>query len=160
MNLKLRKQLFRAVRDLPYKIGTKSGDASCVAKTKLLGELLTRLGLECQVWKAVVDWGATGIPAALLRQAPRPTVNHFFLKVLIPETQKWVAVDPTWDLRYLGKLPVNQWDGLSDTKLAYPSKQVELVGSVSDFDFRDFDPKETFTKELNNWYEALAERKI
>jgi len=44
MNLKLRKQLFLAVRDLPYKISNQSTDTSCVAKTKILGELFTRLG--------------------------------------------------------------------------------------------------------------------
>lgn len=85
MNTKLRKQLFLAIRDLPYKIGTKSEDTSCVAKTKLLGELLTRFGLECQVWKAVVNWDDTGIPTELLQLAPKPTVNHFFLKVFLPE---------------------------------------------------------------------------
>jgi len=160
MDIKLRKQLFLAIRDLPYKIGTKSEDASCVAKTKLLGELLSRIGLECQVWKAVVNWVDTGIPAKLLQLAPKPTVNHLFLKVFIPERKTWAIVDSTWDLRFDGKLPVNDWDGLSDTTLAYPSNQLELVGSVDEFEFRDFDLEEIFTKKLNAWYESLTERNI
>ncbi len=160
MDIKLRKQLFLAIRDLPYKIGTKSEDASCVAKTKLLGELLSRIGLECQVWKAVVNWVDTGIPAELLKLAPKPTVNHLFLKVFIPERKKWAIVDSTWDLRFDGKLPVNDWDGLSDTILAFPSIQFELVGSVDEFEFRDFDSEEIFTKKLNAWYESLTERNI
>lgn len=160
MNINLRKQLFLTVRDLPYKIGNKSDDSSCVAKTKLLGELLSRIGLECQVWKAVVNWDDTGIPTQLLQLAPRPTVNHLFLKVFIPEKKKWIIVDATWDKRFAGKLPVNDWDGLSDTKLAYSSNQLELVGSVEEFEFRNFDPQETFTKKLNEWYMSLAERKI
>jgi len=160
MNINLRKQLFLAVRDLPYQIGIKSEDTSCVAKTKLLGELLTRLGLECQVWKAVVNWSDTGIPTELLQLAPKPIVNHLFLKVFIPETRKWAVVDATWDKRFIGKLPVNDWDGLSDTKLAYSSDQLKLVGSVAEFGFRDFNPEDDFTKKLNEWYEALTERKI
>lgn len=160
MNINLRKQLFLTVRDLPYKIGTKSEDASCVAKTKLLGELLTRIGLKCQVWKAVINWEDTGIPTELLQLAPKPTVSHLFLKVFIPERKKWAIVDATWDKRFAGKLPVNDWGGLSDTKLAYSSNQLELVGSVDKFEFRNFDPEETFTKKLNDWYESLAERKI
>lgn len=160
MSIKLRKQLFLAIRDLPYKIGAKSEDTSCVAKTKLLGELLTRIGLKCQVWIAVVDWGDTGIPTDLLQLTPKPTVNHLFLKVFIPERKMWAIVDATWDRRFAGKLPVNNWDGLSDTTLAYSSNQLELVGSVDEFEFRNFDPEETFTKKLNDWYASLAERKI
>ncbi len=156
-NKKLRIQLFTAVRDIPYKVGSESKDSSCVAKTKLLGELLTRIGLRCQVWKAVVNWENTGIPTNLLQLAPRPTVNHFFLKVFIPETKKWAIVDATWDIRFIGKLPINNWDGLSNTKLAYSSDQPELVGSVDEFEFRNFDPKEVFTKKLNKWYDSLAE---
>jgi hypothetical protein len=160
MNIKLRKQLFLAIRDLPYKIGTKSKDTSCVAKTKLLGELLTRIGLECQVWKAVVNWEDTGLPTELLQLTPKPKVNHLFLKVLIPERKKWVIVDAAWDNRFADELPVNDWDGLSDTTLAYSSDRLELVGSVDEFEFRNFDPEEIFTKKLNAWYESLAERKI
>lgn len=160
MNTKLRIQLFLAIRDLPYKIGTKSEDTSCVAKTKLLGELLTRIGLKCQVWKAVVNWGDTGIPTELLQLTPKPTVNHLFLKAFIPERKMWAIVDATWDNRFAGKLQVNDWDGLSDTKLAYYSDQLEFVGSVDEFEFRNFDPEEIFTKKLNIWYKSLAERKI
>ncbi len=160
MNVDLRKQLFLAVRDMPYGIGTKSTDASCVAKTKLLGELLSRIGLECQVWKAVVSWNNTGMSAALLKLAPKRTVNHLFLKVFIPETKKWTTVDATWDDRFTGRLPVNNWDGLSDTKLAYPSERLELVGPVDEFEFRNFDIEDPFTKQLNAWYQSLRERKI
>ena len=160
LNTKWRIQLFLAIRDLPYKIGTKSEDTSCVAKTKLLGELLTRIGLECQVWKAVVNWDEMGIPTELLQLTSKPTVNHFFLKVIIPERKRWVIVDATWDNRFANELPVNDWDGLSDTTLAYSSDRLELVGSVDEFEFRNFDPEETFTKKLNDWYESLAERKI
>lgn len=72
----------------------------------------------------------------------------------------WAIVDATWDRRFAGKLPVNNWDGLSDTTLAYSSNQLELVGSVDEFEFRNFNPEEIFSKKLNDWYESLAERKI
>ncbi len=159
-SIKLRVQLFKTVRDLPYKIDNKSRDTSCVAKTKLLGELLSRVGLECQVWKALVNWADVGIPVKLLQLVPKPAVNHFFLKVFIPETKKWVIVDATWDKRFINKLPVNDWNGLSNTKLAYPSSQLKLVGPVNNFEFRNFDLNDLFTKKLNEWYESLAERKI
>ena len=155
----LRKKLFLAVRDVPYQIGNSSNDASCVAKTKLLGELLCRIGLDCQVWRAVVYWDQTGIPPSLLSLTSKTNVSHLFLKVYIPETQKWVTVDPTWDKRFAGKLPINAWEGLSNTTLAFPSNQLRFVGSVSGFSFRNFNPSDAFTKALNKWYQSLAERK-
>lgn len=154
MCLRLRKQLFMAVREIPYQISSNKTDASCVAKTKLLGEMLSRIGLQCQVWKAQVRWDAIGAPPDLVSQAPRPTFNHFFLKVLLPETLRWVVVDATWDSRFQDSLPVNQWDGVSDTNLAYQSTQLELVGAVADFEYRNFDPTDRFTSELNAWYES------
>lgn len=154
-----RVDLFAAVQKLPYQINNAALDTSCVAKTKLLGELLTRLGLKCEVWKAVVDWRDTGIPNELLSLAPRPTVNHFFLRVYVPERLRWVNVDATWDDRFIGTLPVNTWDGLSNTKLAYPTGAKERLGSVSEFTFRNFDPNDQFTKQLNEWYKSLTERK-
>ncbi len=160
MNTQLRKQLFLAVRDIPYRLGTASEDCSCIAKTKLLGELLTRAGLECQIWGSLLDWSKTGMPASLFKLAPTPTVNHIFLKVFIPETKRWVIVDPTWDKRFTGTFPINDWDGLSDTELAYPSDQLKLLGPVNKFEFRNFDPKDEFTSKLNAWYESLAERNI
>lgn len=160
MSIQLRKQLFLAVRDLPYKISNRSKDTSCVAKTKLLGELLSRAGLDCQVWKAIVKWNQTNIPDDLIQMTQRETVNHLFLKVLIPETKKWIILDPTWDKRFLGTLPVNDWDGISNTQLAYSSKKLELLSTIEEFDFRDFDPEDTFTKKLNKWYLSLAERNI
>lgn len=154
MYLRLRNQLFMAVREIPYQISGDQTDASCVAKTKLLGELLSRIGLQCQVWKALVRWDAIGAPPNLVSQAPRPTFSHYFLKVLVPETLRWVVVDATWDSRFQTSLPVNQWDGVSDTTLAYQSTQLELVGAVADFKYRNFDPTDSFTLQLNAWYES------
>lgn len=156
----LRRQLFVAIRDLPYKIGPKDDDASCVAKAKLLGEVLTRIGLQCEIWKTNVLWRDTGLSARLLKLGPRPSFNHFFVKVLVPETGRWVIVDPTWDKGLAGTFVVSEWDGITDTALAYPSRGMTRVGLVADFDYRDFDPDDVFTRELNNWYRELRRKKL
>lgn len=151
-NIVLRKKLFLAVRDIPYRIGTRQNDASCVAKTKLLGELLSRIGLKCQVWKTVVRREETKISTELLKLAPRPTVDHFFLKILIPEKNDWKIVDATWDSGLKDLFHINKWDGVSDTKLAYISKKLEYVDSTENFNYRNYDPEDMFTKKLNEWY--------
>lgn len=153
-NILLRKQLFLAVRNIPYRINSDDKDASCVAKAKLLGELLTRIGLKCRVMKGVVQWKDTGIPKSLLKLTRRPIFYHFFLQVYVPESGLWVNVDPTWDPSLKSNLRVNIWNGLNDTVIAYQIKKLQIVGSPFDFNYRDFNPTDLFTKLLNSWYES------
>lgn len=155
----LRVQLFNAIRDIPYVIDSEERDASCVAKTKLLGEILTRIGLQCQVMTCDVKWGNIGLPQAILRLAPRPVFSHFYLKVFIPETKQWVVADPTWDLGMRTAFPVNKWNGISDTKLAYSGNNLREATNSNgipltpfSIPFRNFDPNDEFTKGLNRWY--------
>jgi hypothetical protein len=159
MSIALRQQLFLAVRDIPYKLDSRQNDSCCVSKTKLLGELLTRIGLQCQVWRSVFRWDETGMPPELVAIAPRPICNHIFLKVYIPEQQVWRIVDPTWDKGLNSFLPINEWDGLSDTQLAYPGASLEFVSSVEELDYRNFDVTDLFTKKLNNWYSSCRKDK-
>lgn len=154
-NIKLRQKLFFAVQDIPYRIGSQENDASCVAKTKLLGELLTRTGLKCRVIKCDVRWKDVGLPKYLLKMTQRPVVNHFFLQVYIPETKKWVSVDPTWDPSFKKVFNINNWDGQSDTVIAYPTSNFQIIGNPFSFEFRDFNPKDKFTILLNQWYLSL-----
>lgn len=159
MKKQLRIKLFNAVRDLPYRIAGQERDSSCVAKTKLLGELFTRLGLFCKVTVCDVMWSDTGIPLKLLAKAPRPTFQHYFLQIFIPETKTWVNVDAAWDSLMNKRFPVNIWDGLSNTRLAYEGtnlrKALDEQGNPLtpwSMRFRNFDPTDEFTKELNKWY--------
>lgn len=155
----LRIKIFEAVRDIQYVIGSKERDASCVAKTKLLGEMLTRTGLQCQIMTYEVKWGNIGLPQEILRLAPRPVFSHFYLRVFIPETKQRVVVDPTWDVGMRPVFPVNTWDGISNTKLAYQGDNIreatdmrEIPLTPFSMSFRDFDPNDEFTKRLNRWY--------
>lgn len=158
-NLTLRRQLFLAVRDIPYQIDSEEKDTSCVAKSKLLGELLTRAGLETQIMKGEVLWNKTGIPEDLLKLTQRPFFNHFFIQVLVPETNYWVNVDATWDSSLEDSLPVNTWDGITETQLAYPCTNLQVIGSPFEFKYRNFDPNDTFTRILNAWYQSLRKEK-
>lgn len=158
-NIGLRIALFESIRDIPYRIDIAGKDATCLAKNKLLGELLLRVGLSCRIVKAQSYWKDTPhITPKLLALAP-PKFSHLFLEVLIPETKKWVQVDATWDSELAPTLPVAKWDGLHSTILACRIMNPKRVGSPSNYPYRDFDPKDSFTKQLNDWYASLRNKK-
>lgn len=153
-NITLRIKLFKAIRDIPYYISNQDKDASCRAKAKLLGDLLTRTSLKCKIIRGTAKWADLGLPKKILNLGKRLEFDHFFVKVYIPERKKWVNVDATWDIGLKKKFIINEWNGLSNTSLACPIKITEELKPF-DLEFRNFNPKDKFTKALNNWYANL-----
>ena len=152
--IKLRIKIFESIRDIPYRIGCQENDTSCRAKSKILGDLLTRTGLKCVAVRGISQWSELGLPDNILSLIKRPIFNHFFVRAYIPENKRWVNVDATWDTGLKTKFNISQWDGLSDTSLAC---QVTAIEKFTPFDltFRDFDPQDKFTKLLNNWFSNI-----
>lgn len=153
-NINLRIKIFETIRDIPYYIGSRDEDASCRAKAKLLGDLLTRIGLKCKIIRGIAKWSDLDLPKKILDLAKRAEFDHFFVRTYISERRKWVNVDATWDIGLKKRFVINQWDGLSATPLVCPVKMVEEIKPF-DLEFRNFNPGDKFTKLLNNWYESL-----
>ncbi|OGG11418.1 hypothetical protein A2Z00_03150 [Candidatus Gottesmanbacteria bacterium RBG_13_45_10] len=162
----LRKQLFYAVRDIPYQIAAKERDTCCRSKAKILGDMFMRIGLKAYIATGKFFWRDIGVPENILKLAPTPSVDHFFLRVYIPESRTWISVDPTWDPGLCDALPVAEWDGRTSTVLAVPLKKFTIRKNKKtrinplNFPFPDFDPADTFTKALNDWYSSLRKERI
>lgn len=157
-NINLRKKLFESIRDIPYRIDVVGKDATCLAKNKLLGELLSRIGLKCRIIKAQSYWKDTPyIPSNLLSLVPHAKFSHVFLEVFIPETKKWVQIDATWDAKLAPTLPIAEWDGIHSTILACKIMHPKRAGNPSDYPYIDFNPNDPFTKQLNTWYDSLRD---
>jgi hypothetical protein len=120
--------IFNKIRDLPYKISICPFDTSCSTKTRLLGEILFKYGLECRVGVCIFQWKDLKLPSRILNQLNFSVIphriNHTFLRVKIPETNNWITVDPTWDKKLINTFDISEWDGLNDTKLAVPTKRL------------------------------------
>lgn len=153
-NINLRIKIFETIRDIPYYIGSRDEDASCRAKAKLLGDLLKRIGLKCKVVRGIAKWSDLNLPKTIINLAERTDFDHFFVKAYIPERKKWINVDATWDIGLKRGFTINQWDGLSATPLACPVKATDEIKPI-DLEFRNFNPKDKFTKLLNDWYANL-----
>lgn len=147
---------FLAVRDIPFKLDNSNKDSSCIAKTKILADLLNRLGLSCKVATCFFNWEKIKVPEKIILTRKKlnkgMVSDHNFLRVFIPETKKWVTVDPTWDIELKKKFPIAEWDGLSGTILAVPViKTKQKIINPTELNLKNFNTKDRFVKVFNDW---------
>jgi hypothetical protein len=170
--LEARISVFRKIRDIPYAIIPevihpqkyleilKINQGSCSPKHFLLADLLERLGLTIFysvwqfLWKDIpIEW-----PLELKKLVEEMPINtHLALRVEIEDD--FVLVDATLDpkLKILG-LPINDWDGKSNTLLPIQPLEEEAWHSreerglmVPNFEERSL----VFYRELNSWMEKV-----
>lgn len=162
-----RVRFFRVIRDIPYYIATgNEQDYSCATKPVLLDILLKSLGLEVKHILCTFSWEKLGLPKKLLDFPHDPIETHDYLIVHVPENDKWVTLDPTWDSRIeVPNLVIPEWDGVSDAPIAVPIEQVwspeesERLNAEednrSDEERAEYLRKNgTFFKEFNKWLES------
>jgi hypothetical protein len=170
--LEARISVFQKIRDIPYAIipGVihpqkyleilKINQGSCSPKHFLLADLLGRLGLTIFysvwqfLWKDIpIEW-----PLELKNLVEEMPINtHLALRVKIEGD--FVLVDATLDpkLKILG-LPINDWDGKSNTLLpiqplgeeAWHSRE-ERELMIPNFEERSL----VFYQKLNSWMEKV-----
>lgn len=121
-----RVRLFRIVRDIPYHISTgMEQDYSCATKPFVLDLLLRSIGLKVKHVLCTFKWEKLGLPKKLLAIPHDSEETHEYLLVFVPENEKWVKVDPTWDSKIQHpSIPIAKWDGLSDTLIAVPIERI------------------------------------
>jgi hypothetical protein len=170
--LEARISVFRKIRDIPYAVIPevihpqkyfeilKINKGSCSPKHFLLADLLERLGLTIfySVWQFLwtdipIEW-----PLELKKLVEEMPINtHLALRVKIEDDL--VLVDATLDpkLRILG-LPINDWDGKSNTLLPIQPLGEEVWHSreerelmVPNFEGRSL----VFYQKLNSWMEKV-----
>lgn len=159
-------KLFIAIRDIPYRLSDGRHNCSCSAKTKILGEIFMRLGLNCRVAKCKFKWEKLRMPKSLLnlrRKLGEEMISeHTFLRVFIPESKQWITVDPTWDKELSSVFPVADWDGLTDTILAVktnhftePKNKRGKFLTPLEIQFIGIDENNLFVKKFNSWLETI-----
>ncbi|MBW3023307.1 hypothetical protein KY308_04340 [Candidatus Woesearchaeota archaeon] len=118
-SLKKRIFFFNFVRDIPYHNSIHGEqEYSCGTKTDILKKLLQSIRIKSREILCQFNWEDLGLPKNMLRHHYEKPEYHQFLEVFIPETKKWVAVDPTWDIKLKKKFQISSWDGITSTNLA------------------------------------------
>lgn len=167
MSIAERIECFRFIQNIPYKIGLYRGspDYCCSSKSVMLRNLLHNIGLESRYIICTFDWTQTPAPSDVLKLPREPGETHQYLQVFIPETQRWIDCDPTWDetLRY-ARFPIASWDGLTSTTLAVkplkiytPQETLLLIEGYNDQKLIDkhLDFCRDFYQAFNQWLEKI-----
>ncbi|QQG39692.1 MAG: hypothetical protein HYS81_04975 [Candidatus Aenigmatarchaeota archaeon] len=153
-------RLFKTVRDIPYRIAVGSEqDYCCSTKAAMLDKLLQTTGLRSRHIVCYFRWEDFDIPKDIIALPHEDPETHEYLEVWIPEKTAWAKVDATWDSRIRNmKIPIAEWDGLSDTKLAVsPLKTLSPENSTKfiDNETQDRDAYEAYMEKNREFFVAL-----
>lgn len=129
--------------------------------------MLQTIGLESRHKICKFRWEDLGVPDKVLEYTHEDPETHEYLKVLVPEKEEWVKVDPNWDSRIQHpKIPISNWDGKTDTKLAVkpvkklsPQESREFIERDSTEEARReyFEKNRDFFRAMNDWIESLRD---
>lgn len=108
--------LFNSIRDVPFCIMGKKA-AYCFSKNKQLKNSLESIGIKSKMMQGWFKWSELNIPEKIKSLIVTDRQKHVFLEVYIPEKNKWVYIDPTWDIHLKSFFPIAQWDGINETIL-------------------------------------------
>jgi hypothetical protein len=164
-------EIFNQVRDIPYRIPLALDETegkyggSCLYKVKLLKKLLEAEGLECRYRICTFLWSQLNLPEEVMKSEHNDNGEHVWLEVWI--SNKWIILDPSWDIGLAGIFSINSWDGISDTKLAV--KPIEILDVSASADIMNFDNYEEafledlsinaeFYKSLNNYFDKIRSK--
>lgn len=159
MNKEKLVQEFYRVRDLAYRIplAFEEDDVCCLGKHKMLKKIYEKIGCECRYRICMFKWSDLYLPSEVSHQPHVNDCAHLYLEVKI--NGKWIVADATWDPATSKVMPINDWDGKSDTKILVPyyeilslEKSAEVMADVSREAFdKDIVESGTFYEAFNNW---------
>jgi len=114
----LAKNLFIAVRDIPYRIPLKFDDPdnSCHGKSILLNNLLKSYNYNSRIMLCTFKWSELRIDDSCKKFIVKDLQYHYFVELNLDG--RWIKLDTTLDSGLKRKIPVNDWDGFSDTRIA------------------------------------------
>lgn len=148
--------LYKKVQEIPYyclkerdpDLLLKKNKGSCSEKHLFLGKEFEKLGISVKYLLIKFDWNDLPILKEIINKKPDgPEGWHLALR--IKPKDRWIYVDATWDpkLEKAGFPVIKNWDGNSDTKPAFPPKEI--------IELEKAPPKQIKRPENRKFYEAL-----
>ena len=144
---------------MPYAIplALNEKDKCCVGKHKMLKDLLAKQGFEVRYRVCTFLWSSINLPKSVSNISHNDHATHVYLEVMIDGD--WIVVDATWDIGLKDILPVNKWDGKSNTEVAVkpidifsPQKSADIMNNENKEDtLNDLKRNGEFYKAFNHW---------
>jgi len=159
-------RLYEKVQRIPYYclkerdpgLLLKKNKGSCSEKHLFLGKEFKKLGIPVKYLLIKFDWNDLPIPKEIIRKKENGSEGwHLALKIK-PE-RKWIYVDATWDpkLEKAGFSVTKNWDGKSDTKFAFPPKEIIKSEKAPPKQIKRLENRK-FYQALNKWLELKREK--
>lgn len=164
--LSLRIAAFKKIQALPYSVAPNKL-CNCATKCNLLSAELKALEIQTRPVFVEFSWTEAGVPHSVYSIPHDTPAIHQYLEVLIPESDAWVVVDPTWDPSLSPTLAAPSWDGKSATESAVPVLHVldegetaRLLERIQDETFRTewYKRNDDFLVALEAWLVGLRGR--
>ena len=154
-------ELYKKVQEIPYyclkerdpDLLLKKNKGSCSEKHLFLGREFEKLGVPVKYLLIRFDWNDLPIPKEIIQKKKNGSAGwHLALKIK-PE-RKWIYVDATWDpkLEKAGFPITKNWDGKSNTKFAFPPKEIIELEKAPPKQIKRLENQE-FYEALNKWLE-------
>ncbi|MDD5099091.1 MAG: hypothetical protein PHP35_02000 [Candidatus Colwellbacteria bacterium] len=153
---------FKEIRDIKYQIPLTRLDIDycCSGKMKLFKKWLDDNNYISRYRVCDFKWSDMNLPQKLFNIPHQNESTHVYLEIYI--NNQWIDTDPTWDIGLKNILPVNDWDGKTNCKIAVPvinkysdSQSEEIMNGI--FDEQDAQANGDFYQAFNNY---LKENRI
>ncbi len=152
---------FNSIRDIPYRLSLvwEEENLSCIGKHERFMKAASAEGYSVRHRLCSFRWSECGLPEEIISIPHKDESVHSFCEICIDG--KWIVVDLTWDWGLRDVLPVNEWDGKSDCRVAVnaslvfcPEKSEEIVHSRTKEKFiASRQANKEFFSALNAWLE-------
>lgn len=154
-------QIFEHIRDIPYRIPLSDLEPndSCSGKVMKLKQALDQAGFTTRYRVCDFRWSDLPLPDEVLCVPHSPAATHVYLEV--HQDDKWIAIDPTWDMGLSSVFPIASWDGTSSTSIAvnplklYSDEESRIIMEEPNTVENAVDLKinRLFYQKLNDWLE-------
>jgi hypothetical protein len=126
-DMKLAIQIFNLVRDIPYNIPLKNSDIgyACHGKSVLLYDLLRTYGYTVRFRACNFRWDENIRNESITRLIKKNDAQHTYVEIKVKNN--WCVLDASFDTGLKKRLPVNYWDGKTDTKLQVKQYKILTV---------------------------------
>lgn len=159
-------KIFEDIRDIPFRIPLASDEPNCdcTGKSILLKKQLEKIGVEARFGVCWFYWDDLKLPEEISSIPHDKDCTHTFVEIFMDN--RWIKLDPSWDIALGVKFTIAHFDGSRDTALMVkpiefftPEKSAEIINNqindTCEVIANDLERNGAFYRALNIYLESI-----